>query len=139
MKVGAGWAEGGVGQFGANLGPFSKNYLFFLVSSRSVVTLPLGKLKAGAAWWRGSGLGVCEVSRCCYFFQLNLYLYFHLSLYLRLYLNSEEQYLREGGRDCLNLVSACLRRDWPEGNKKSIVEATNIIEGNQSWQPISSG
>ena len=112
---------------------------FFLVSSRSVVTLPLGKLKAGAAWWRGSGLGVCEVSRCCYFFQLNLYLYFHLSLYLCLYLNLEEQYLREGGHNCLNLVCAYLRRDWPEGNKKSIVEATNIIEGNQSWQPISSG
>ena len=70
MKVGAGWAEGGVGQFGANLGPFFflENIIyFFLVSSRSVVTLPLGKLKAGAAWWRGSGLGGCEVSRGCYF------------------------------------------------------------------------
>ena len=96
------WVQGGLrGAWGNSVQIsglfFLENIIyFFLVSSRSVVTLPLGKLKAGAAWWRGSGLGVCEASRCCYFFQLNLYLYFHLSLYLRLYLNLEEQYLREG-------------------------------------------
>ena len=54
--------------------------IIYFVSSRSVVTLPLGKLKAGAAWWRGSGLGVCEVSRCCYFLLFSIEFVFVFSL-----------------------------------------------------------